>query len=393
MFLENLFLRNFKNYSSCSFKFNPGLNFIYGENGNGKTNVLEAISFLCYTKSFLQNSDFDCIKNGESDFELKGVFINSIDTQFKIDLDYRSAESQKSYYLNSEKINKLNDVLGLFPLITLSPYDLKITTGPPHERRRNFDLLISQTSKVYLNELRSLSRILKQKNTLLKDNLFSKKYSQVDMKQMIKGWNDELVNVSLKLIVRRLDFVENFRRLLEQSFKELVDLKYEPVFDIESDLLTVDSENIDLDNLAGDFRRKLDEKMTEEMKRGISLLGPHRDNYIFKLKKGSEIFDVRIFASQGEHKIFLIALKLAEFKYISTFSEGSYKGEPILVLDDVFSELDSEKINKVCGILPSYNQLFVTSTEKGFLDKLNSYFAYKNFGSFEIADGRVVYAA
>ena len=393
MRLGNLFLINFKNYIDCFFTFSPGLNFIYGDNGNGKTNILEAISFLSYTKSFLQSSESDCIKYGESGFEIDGSFFNDIETEFKINLNYSSTEAEKSFILNSEKIIKLNDIIGLFPLVTLSPYDFKLTTGSPHDRRRNFDLLISQTSKIYLNDLRSLSRILKQKNALLRENLVTKKYSFNDLKKMIAGWNDELVNVSLRLIVRRLDFIENFKQFLEESFRELVNLKYEPVIDIESDLLKDSIENIELDELSESFRNRLDEKFNDEVKRGISLAGPQRDNYVFKMKKGNEIYDVRTFASQGEHKIFLIALKLAEYKYINLFSEGSFKGEPIFILDDVFSELDSEKINRVCEILPSYNQLFITSTEKGYMDKLKSYFPANKIRSFEIVNGNAACVA
>jgi DNA replication and repair protein RecF len=148
------------------FHIQSGLNFY--EIRKQKTNILEAISYLSYTKSFLQNSETDCVKYGENQFEIHGSFLNEIETEFKINLSYSSADAVKSYILNSEKVNRLNSILGLFPLVTLSPYDLKLTTGSPHERRRDFDLLISQTSRVYLNDLRNLSRILKQKNALLK---------------------------------------------------------------------------------------------------------------------------------------------------------------------------------------------------------------------------------
>jgi DNA replication and repair protein RecF len=393
MRLGNLVLINFKNYIDCSFTFSPGLNFIYGDNGNGKTNILEAISFMCYTKSFLQNSEADCIKYGENEFNLTGNFYNSVESEFRIKMNYSSAGAVKCFVMNSERISRLNDILGLFPLVTLSPYDLKLTTGSPHERRRNFDLLISQTSRIYLDDLRSLSRVLKQKNALLKENLFSKKYSYDDLKQMIKGWNNELIKLSLKVVVRRLDFIENFRTLLAGCFKDLVSTSYEPAIDIESDLLSDVNDNPDLDTMRENFKKRLEEKCEEEIKRGISLLGPHRDNYIFKMKKGNDIFDVRTFASQGEHKVFLIALKLAEFKYIKQFSEGSFKGDPIFILDDVFSELDGTKVNRVCEILPGYNQLFITSTDKEYLNKLGHFFPAIDTSSFEIVNGGITNAA
>src|SRR4030095_6173366 len=214
MRLDNLFLFNFKNYNNCSFSFSPRLNFIYGNNGNGKTNILEAISFLCYTKSFLQNAETECIKRGEKSFKVDGSFKNEFDSGLNVNIGYFPDDTGKVFHINGEKISRLNGGLGLFPLVTLSPYDLKLTTGVPLERRRNFDLLISQTSRIYLEDIRNLSRILRQKNTLLKDNLITKRYSYNDLRQMISVWNEELVNVSVKVIVRRMDFMDNFLPLL-----------------------------------------------------------------------------------------------------------------------------------------------------------------------------------
>jgi len=391
MRLESLQLINFKNYGGCSLTFSPGLNFIYGNNGNGKTNILEAISFLSYTKSFLQNIEADCIKYGENSFEVKGSFINNLDSRFRINLRYSSSGLNKEFTLNSEKVVKLNEILGLFPLVTLSPYDLKLTTGIPHERRRSFDLLISQISRVYLNDIRSFSRILKQKNAFLKDNLFSKRYSYVELSQMLELWNNELVNTGLRIAVRRLDFIENFKKLLAEGFRELVDSDYEPIIEIESDLFEGSNHNTDIDLIAENFRKNLEEKTALEIKRGVSLIGPHRDNYIFKFRKNKQVFDIRTFASQGEHKLFIVALKLAEFKYIRQYGEGSSKGAPVLILDDIFSELDKAKVERVCEILPQYNQLFITTTDNSYKDKLVNYFPSEKLKLFEIVNGEALY--
>lgn len=392
MRLDKLFLVNFKNYSSCLFSFCPGLNFIFGNNGNGKTNILESISFLSYTKSFLQNSEADCLKYGEKSFEIKGSLVNEMDTGFRMEAVYDPGNNGKTFYLNSSKINRLNDILGMFPLITLSPYDLKLTTGAPYERRRNFDLLISQTSRVYLEDIRNLSRIIKQKNYLLKDNLLSRKNSPSDMKQMVSIWNEELLNTGIKVIIRRLDFIDNFRILLKESLHELVGDKYDPLVELESDLLPGEHEHYDIDSLAELFRRDLEDKYELEAKRGISMTGPQRDNYIFKMKKDADIFDVRTVASQGEHKMFIIALKLAEFKYIRQYGESTSKGDPVFLMDDVFSELDKNKVNRLCEILPGYNQVFITTTEQEYASKLSKYFQGSNFRSFEISDGSIVNA-
>jgi len=390
MRLDKLFLVNFKNYNRCSFSFCPGLNFIFGDNGNGKTNILESISFLSYTKSFLQNSESDCLKHGEKAFEIKGSFVNELDTEFRMEAVYDPENSGKTFYLNNGKMSRLNDILGIFPLVTLSPYDLKLTTGPPFERRRNFDLLISQTSRIYLEDIKNLSRIIKQKNFLLKENLIFKKHSSADLKQMVSIWNEELLNTGIKVMIRRLDFIDNFRILLKSSLNELVGDKYNPLIELESDLLSGIRENPDIDHISDVFRKDIENKYELEAKRGISLTGPQRDNYIFKMKKGSDIFDVRTFASQGEHKMFIIALKLAEFKYIRQFGETSSKGDPIFLLDDVFSELDKKKVDMLCEILPGYNQLFITTTEQEYGKKLINYFSGNNLRSFEILNGSVI---
>lgn len=374
MLLENLYLDNFKNYKNCSFSFSPELNFIFGENGNGKTNILEAISLLCYSKSFLLNSESDCVKYGENSFNIAGDFLNLSGSKQHIRMSFDKDNTDKQLYFGNDKVTKLNEFIGNFPLVVLSPQDLKLTAGTPQERRRNFDLIISQISRVYLNDLRNYNRVIKQKNSLLKNNLVSKRYSVSEMKSFIETWNEELVLYGVKIIIRRLDFLEDFRKYIAACFNEIVGTRYIPSVTYESDVFgLMERENPvfeDAAKLREQFNEAVNMNMDSELKRGISLSGPHRDNYVFRMDKQGQVFDVRTFASQGEHKTFVVALKLSEFEYIKSSLEHTNIGEPILLLDDVFSELDKSRINRISSFIKNYNQVFVTTTDYDYLELL-----------------------
>ncbi len=388
MILEELRLANFKNYNDCSFSFNPKLNFIHGENGNGKTNILEAVSMLCYTKSFLLNREADCLKYGKDAFEVVGDFTNRVKNKNRIKFIYHNEESLKQIYCDTEKVSRSNDFIGRFPLIVLSPYDLKLTTGSQHDRRRNFDLLISQVSRVYLNDLRKYNKIIKQKNSLLKDNLLSRRYNNNELKELLCVWNSELLDLAVKIMIRRLDFIEEFRKYIKASFDRIVGTKYIPVISYQSEIIEeMDAAKYDIELLKQKLDSVLKEKMDVEIKRGISLAGPHRDNYLFSMNKKGELFDMKTFASQGEHKTFMVSLKLSEFGYINENLKHTNTGEPILLLDDVFSELDKSRITRISELITDYNQVFITTTDIEHLNILKRNIT--DVKSFHIVNGNV----
>ncbi|MCC6865039.1 MAG: DNA replication/repair protein RecF [Ignavibacteria bacterium] len=384
MIIDQLHLVNFKNYRESSFSFSPDLNFIYGENGNGKTNILEAISILCYTKSFLMNSESDCLKYGEEAFEIQGIFKNRVESKNKVSLVYKKENNERQLLSDGEKVSKTNEYIGRFPLVVLSPYDLKLTMGLQQERRRNFDLLISQVSKVYLNDLRKYQKIIKQKNSLLKENTISKRYSYNELKELIGIWNYELLDLAVKIMLRRLDFTEEFRSYMNSSFSRISGLRYIPVIIYQSDLLDLNGIN-GFDDLKNLLQKILDEKLDTEIKRGASLVGPHRDSYVFCMDKNGENFEMRSFASQGEHKSFVVSLKLSEFDYINENLKHTNTGKPILLLDDVFSELDKNRIKRISEFINEFNQVFITSTDKEHLKILKN--DLRDTKSFHIMNG------
>ncbi len=386
MILEDLLLVNFKNYHNCSFSFSPKLNFIYGENGNGKTNILEAVSMLCYTKSFLMNSEADCVKYGENAFEITGSFRNRMDSKSTVKFLYHEEENAKQLICDNDKVTRSNDFLGRFPLVVLSPYDLKLTMGLQQDRRRNFDLLISQISRVYLNDLRKYSKIIKQKNSLLRDNLITKRYSYKELKDLVGVWNTELLDLAVKLMIRRLDFVEEFKSYITVCFERIVGSRYKPVISYQSEIFDEnDVSGYSIDKLKSKLQDVLDEKLDAEIKRGIALTGPHRDNYVFSMDKSGEMFEMRTSASQGEHKTFVVALKLSEFGYINENLKHTNTGEPVLLLDDVFSELDKNRIKRIAELITDFNQVFITTTDKDHFGILKDNFTDSR--TFHIVNG------
>lgn len=386
MLLDELQLIDFKNYSNCSFSFSPKLNFIYGENGNGKTNILEAISMLCYTKSFLSNTETDCVKYGSEAFEIIGDYTNRVESKNKVKFIYHKEENNKLLLCDNEKVTRSNDFIGRFPLVVLSPYDLKLTTGTQQDRRRNFDLLISQVSRVYLNDLRKYNKIIKQKNSLLKENLLTGRYGRSELTELLSVWNSELLDLAVKIMIRRLDFIEEFRKYVLESFNRIVGNRYIPIITYQSEILDeTEPHEIDIEILRAKLEAQLKEKMEPEIKRGISLAGPHRDNYIFSMNKQGELFDMKTFASQGEHKTFIVSMKLSEFGYINENLKHTNTGEPILLLDDIFSELDKGRITKISELITDFNQVFVTTTDTDHLDILKRNF--EDSKSFHIVNG------
>ncbi len=390
MILESLWLKYFRNYSECSFSFNPRLNFIFGDNGNGKTNIFEAISFLCYTKSFLQSPEPDCVKYGENRLEVAGVFLDSLSMKNRVSFEYDRQSSRKSLALNNEQITRFGSFFGKVPLVVLSPGDIRLTKGPPGERRRSFDILISQISRLYYDDIRSYNRAIKQKNSLLKENFIQRKYSHEKLHEMVDMWNKEIIELGVKIILKRIEIAREFQKYLVNNFKSIVGEAYVPLVRYESEMVGSNSASApDGDEIRHNFRRVLDEKLILEVRRGMSLAGPQRDNYSFAMSKNGDEFELKSFASQGEHKTFLVALRLSEYIYLNDKYEGGITGEPVLLLDDIFSELDKGRVEKICSILPAFSQVFVSTTEKGYLSNLKKHFQPEDISVFNIVNGSV----
>ncbi len=394
MILKKIVLKNSRNYAEQEFNFNDKFNFIYGNNGHGKTNILEAVSFTTFGKSLLGSAEADCIRFGEDEFFIDAVFENDLENRFNIVVNYNSPGKSKSIHLNKEKVSAFSsEVFGRFPLVFLSPKSLSITYGGPSERRKFFDILISQVSRLYLDYLKDLAKILKQKNALLRDYTLFRKYSSSELKNLLYSYNEKLIEVSSNIIFKRLTFLNEFENYFGGNFSGLLlnddraNITYYSDAISEIDLSVHKPE---LNIIKKMIEEHLYSKFDEEINRGLTLAGPQRDDYIFRLKKQhnskDEYFDLRNFASQGEHKTFLVALKLSEYDYLKDKKFTS----PILLLDDILSELDETRVSKIISHLKEYGQIFLTTTDRSYSENLKQFYIDKEISIFQIERGKII---
>ena len=399
MLLRNLTLRNFRNYTGQDIIFNPRFNFIHGNNGEGKTNILEAVSFVSYGRSFLGSAEADCVRFESDDFDVSGVYENEIGNLYDVSAGYIKSLKKKTIRLNKEKVNRYStEIFGKFPVVFLSPHSLNITYGNPAERRKFFDMLIAQTSRLYLDLLKDMVRVLKQKNALLKNQLASKAYSREDFMNLLETYNKSLSKLSSEIVYRRLRFLEEFIVYFRKSFGFLMAADDEPCIDYDSELFDEGKPmKFQVSGIPApdEIKRKYEDMMKLrsglEISRGVSLVGAHRNDYLFTLRKkgsftgGSVEFGLKNFASQGEHKTFVIALKLAEFHFL----KDKLGNSPLLLLDDLLSELDHGRVSKIVSHLMDYGQIFLTATDLTYDNELKRFYGSNEISYFNVTAGKV----
>ncbi|MBK8383719.1 MAG: DNA replication/repair protein RecF [Ignavibacteria bacterium] len=400
MILKKIVLKNFRNYDKQELIFNDKFNFIYGNNGQGKTNILEGISYTAFGKSFLGSAEADCVRFGENEFHIESEFENDLENIDHIVISYSLNPRLKSIHRNKEKVTALSsEIFGRYPMVYLSPKSLSITYGNPSDRRKFFDILISQASRLYLDHLREFAKILKQKNALLKNYSVYKKYTYKELRDLLSSYNEKFSEVSAQIIFRRLNFLKEFKSYFEKNFSFLLLQNHKGYINYNSDVfgeITTGSDTADTDFIRNKLGKHIEETADEEIARAITLSGPQRDDYVFRLNKtesGSsreinmkEAFEIKYFASQGEHKTFVVALKLAEYDYLKDKKSTS----PVLLLDDVLSELDENRVSKIISHLKDYGQIFLTTTGKNYNDNLKQFYSEEEISVFKIDNGKTV---
>ncbi len=343
MKVRKIQLTNFRNHADSSLEFTGGINIITGANAQGKTSILEALSYVCLTKSFLQQSDVTVPRFGGEHFGVDAAVETDRNIVNRVRVVYEPATGKK-YFLDSNEVKKSADVIGLFPVVVLAPGDFALTGGSPSERRKFADMVLSQVSRSYLEELTEYRRALKQRNKILLD---AKLNGSIDS-NMLSAWTDALVAHGTAVVSRRRRFVDEFHETFAASYRSLVEsgelpaLRYEPSFDANGDI-------------ESEFRKALRNLAKAERARGASLAGPHRDDIGFILND----LPIREFASQGQHKTFLVALKIAEFHYIKAMLGET----PAMLLDDVMAELDYGRATRVIQKVSGLGQTFLTATD------------------------------
>ena len=345
MYLSSISLRNIRKHADTKIEFANKLNYIVGKNGVGKTTILESIYYLCTTKSCVTTSDSEVVKIGENSFGLQGHFTGL--TNDSVQINYSYNENKKVYMLSNKQVARFSDIIGKFPVVLLSPADHSITQGYPAERRKFVDSVISQASRTYLNLLIEYNKTLKQRIYLL-NRIRENKNNDINE---LDAWNKKLVYSGTEIIKHRKEFVTEFESYISDSYQKLLSNREEPK--IHYYFLDGKCHN----KLEDCFEILLDQRAEDEIRRGTNLVGPHRDDFIFDINGIS----LKSYGSQGQHKTFQTVLRFAEFFYLKDKTGGS----PIFLLDDVFGELDADRVAAISNYLSTVGQAIITLTDFG----------------------------
>ncbi|GIV58801.1 MAG: DNA replication and repair protein RecF [Rhodothermaceae bacterium] len=356
MILRELRLHAFRAHAETRLTFAPKVNLLVGPNGAGKTNVLEAIHYLCLTKSFIASNDGYVLRQGAPFFEVEGLFEGEQRSHLRVRLVYMPEEG-KRVFVNGAPLERLAQVVGMLPVVVFSPLDQAITAGGPEERRRFLDNILSQARPVYLDHLLKYRRALRQRNVLLAEG---RRRGVAPAPALLASWDAELVTLGSRVIASRLRFMRAFAGFLEEAYARIESVAERPTITYVT-LDGLDPE-ADEEEVAEVFRARLARLARREQQRGRTLIGPHLDELIFSLNG----LEVRRYASQGQHRTFGMALKLAQFFYLK-----DRLGEtPLLLLDDIFDNLDPARTEGFLHLLQSeaIGQSLITAARSGPFD-------------------------
>jgi len=358
MIIKSLKLKNYRNYDLLNLEFDEHTNIFYGDNAQGKTNILESVYLTGTTKSHRGTKDRDLIKFGQEESHIETV-VEKRGVPFKIDIHLKK-NSPKGIAINKIPIKRASELFGIINIVFFSPEDLNIIKNGPAERRRFMDLELAQLDKVYLNDLSNYNRIVNQRNKLLKDV-----YERKDLLETLDVWDIQLVTYGNRVMERRKLFINQMNDIIGNVHEKLtggrekIKLLYEPggkEYSFE-DLLKKNRER--------DIRMK------------STTIGPHRDDICFMC----ENMDIRKFGSQGQQRTAALSLKLAEIELV----KREINDTPILLLDDVLSELDKHRQNY---LLDSIRDIQTLITCTGVEDFLNKNFSIKKI--LKVEQGHVI---
>ena len=369
MILSALELNFFRNFVKESIRLDKKRNIICGENAQGKTNILEAIYLLCISRSFRTRHEREAVNFDSDFFTIKGEFCLD-NGNIKNVIFHFTREAGKQITINRNRINKLSDYIGQFPIVLSSPEEYSLTSGPPAERRRFIDILLSQISIKYIHNLQDYYRIVKQRNKILNN----RNYSNYKIDELLEPWNVSLIEKGSRIIFERMQFSEKFNDILKNVYSNLTVSNEKLDFKYNSKL-----KFYGLDEISKEYKEKLDSIKILELKQGITLLGPHRDDFLFQIN-GKEL---RKFGSRGQHKTVLIALTIAELKLI----KEKINETPIILIDDLFSEIDKFREERIMNLLQGLGQTFITTTIE--INEAKKYSDDTSLRYFYIDDGKI----
>lgn len=356
MHIEKIYLRNYRNYETLSLDFSPKINVFIGENAQGKTNLLEAIYFMAIGKSFRTAKDGDLIEIEKEGAYTKLLLQRNRGQEKRIEIGLDRMKNKKCK-INGVPLDRIAELLGTLNVVIFSPEDLQIIKQGPGHRRDFIDGDLSQITPRYHHILGQYQKILRQRNQALK----MKQFRPVDL----EPWNAQLVQYGTKIMVYRRDFIKGLSILTRLMHRKITREKENLKLIYESSLVMDKEENPT--EISSRFLRELQALEKEEVKRGVTLLGPHRDDLEFEINGKN----VKKFGSQGQQRTTVLSLKMAELELMKK-ETGEY---PVLLLDDVMSELDEHRQRDLLQSLKNI-QTFITSTSMesmGKIDEMNLY--------------------
>lgn len=350
---ESLSLSNVRNHASKAIQsLASGINVFAGPNGIGKTSILEALALTTLTKSFVTHSDALLVRSTEQQLDVETRFTTDLGVPYHVEVSVNLGPPlRKMIKANSERVRSATDLIGRAPVVVLTPDEKIITSGPPSERRRFLNMVLSQASHAYLEDEIEYRRALKQRNSVLTEAKQQRR-SLSSIESSLLPWTVIVLERGSRIMKRRAQFVLEFQKPLLSAYRTLAGSNESPYIEY----LPMGEHG------EGAFPEMLSEASKrcayEELRRGVTLFGPHRDELMLAINPGQEAKD---YASQGQHKTLLVSMKLAEFEYLRDATHET----PMLLFDDVFSELDDERARAVLQLAASgaLGQTFITTTE------------------------------
>lgn len=334
MLIKSMELKDYRNYDALTISFDPGTNILYGDNAQGKTNILEAIFVAATTKSHKGSKDREIIHFDREEAHIR-TYLEKEGVETRVDMHLRCSKS-KGIAIDGQKIKKAADLMGLCSVVFFSPEDLGIIKNGPAERRRFVDMELCQLDSYYLYHLNHYNKIVNQRNKLLKDMYF-----QPGLSETLEVWDMQLAQYGSKVIERRKIFVDQLNEIIVGIHKKLSGGKEELLIQYEPD------------TEPDEFADRLKKARERDMKMKTTSVGPHRDDFAFMIGN----VDARRFGSQGQQRTAALSLKLSEIELVKKITNDT----PVLLLDDVLSELDSNRQKLLLGSIGDI-QTIITCT-------------------------------
>jgi DNA replication and repair protein RecF len=372
MRVKNIELQNFRNHLETKVTWAPHLNLITGPNGAGKTNLIDAINYLCMARSFTGSSNRYMIHYEAPYFMVSGEFHGNTRSHFRVTCSYAKGNGKK-VFVNDSPLSRLAELIGMIPVVVLSPQDHTLTSGGPKKRRSFLDSLISQVSASYLQNLIDFNNVRKQRNALLQDFRGSKSH----LLAVMEPWDAQLIEYGSRIVARRAKVLSHFQNYLTKQYEMISGMQLQPGLQYQTFCEPSEDEQIIEDR----FRQALADARETELKREFTTIGPHRDEIVFYLND----FELRKFGSQGQHRLFALSLKLAQLTYFSDELEEL----PIFLLDDIFGELDERRTHILLkSLVRQAGQTFITSANPVHFNDVISFDGEKN-AAFTVKDAVV----